>query len=247
MLDLIDRLCAHEDPVVAHRARRLLAGEGEHSRAVRKLREAVGSSVMARRLLTLYRNEPFNLYRKWQGPHWTLYSLAEIGLPPGNQVLLSLRDRVLDWMLGPTFLKAPLTVLYPDQPDRPRRCASMEGNSIWSQLVLGIVDEERAPLLVDRLIRFQWPDGGWNCDKREGARTSSVQETLLPLRGLARWAQAVATREREGRLRAPPTSCSSGACSGGSEMARSSRRTGAVPSTTCTIPSASTTCSARSW
>jgi hypothetical protein len=190
MLDLIDRLCAHKDPVVACRARRLLAGEGEGSRAVRKLREAVGSSVMARRLLTLYRDEPFSPYRKWQGPHWTLYSLAEIGFPPGNPALLPLRDRVLDWMLGRTFLKAPLTVFYPDQPDRPRRCVSMEGNSIWSQLVLGIVDDERAPLLVDRLIRFQWPDGGWNCDKREGARTSSVQETLLPLRGLARWAQA---------------------------------------------------------
>ena len=134
--------------------------------------------------------ERFNPYRKWQGPHWTLYSLAEIGYPAGDEVLLPLRQRVLDWMFAPAFLKAPSTAIYPDQPERPRRCASMEGNTIWSQLVLGIVDEERVPLLVDRLITFQWPDGGWNCDKRTGARTSSVQETLLPLRGLAYWSRA---------------------------------------------------------
>lgn len=66
----------------------------------------------------------------------------------------------------------------------------MEGNTIWSQLVLGIVDDDHVPALVDRLIAFQWPDGGWNCDKRRDARVSSVQETLLPLRGLALWSRA---------------------------------------------------------
>jgi hypothetical protein len=134
--------------------------------------------------------ERFNPYRKWQGPHWTLYSLAEIRFPVGEEALLPLRERVLDWMFAPAFLKPPSTSVYPDQPERPRHCASMEGTTIWSQLSLGIVDEKRVPLLVDRLVAFQWPDGGWNCDKRPSARTSSVQETLLPLRGLSRWARA---------------------------------------------------------
>jgi hypothetical protein len=93
-------------------------------------------------------------------------------------------------MFSPAFLKPPSTAIYPDQPERPRRCASMEGNAIWSQLELGIVDESRVPLLADRLLAMQWPDGGWNCDKRRGARTSSVQETLIPLRGLAAWHRA---------------------------------------------------------
>jgi hypothetical protein len=145
---------------------------------------------MARRLLKGLRGERFNPYRKWQGPHWTLYSLAEIGYPMGDERLLPLRERVLDWMFAPAFQKAPSTLVFPDQPERPRRCASMEGNTIWAQLLLGIVDEQRVPMLVDRLIAMQWPDGGWNCDKRPGARTSSVQETLLPLRGLACWARA---------------------------------------------------------
>jgi len=189
-MTLTDSLCAHENPVVAYRARRLLGGEPEGSPAMRQLRRAIGTSEMAKGLLRALHGERLNPYRKWQGPHWTLYSLAEIGFPAGEERLLPLRRRVMDWMFAPAFLKPPCTVCFPDQPQQPRRCASMEGNAIWSQLVLGIVDEERVPLLVDRLVAFQWPDGGWNCDKRPGARTSSVQETLLPLRGLACWHRA---------------------------------------------------------
>lgn len=187
---LTDSLCAHENPAVAYRARRLLAGEPESSPALCNLRREIGLSEMAKRLLLALEGERFNPYRKWQGPHWTLYSLAEIAFPAGDERLLPLRERVMDWMFAPAFLKPPSTVFLPDQPRRPRRCASMEGNTIWSQLVLGIVDYERVPLLVDRLVAFQWPDGGWNCDKRPGAHTSSVQETLLPLRGLANWYRA---------------------------------------------------------
>ena len=38
--------------------------------------------------------------------------------------------------------------------------------------------------LIDRLIQFQWPDGGWNCDKKRSAKNSSYHESLLPLRAL---------------------------------------------------------------
>jgi hypothetical protein len=157
---------------------------------MRKLRRAIGGSKMATRLLMALHGERFNPYRKWQGPHWTLYSLAEIGFPAGDRRLLPLRQRVMDWMFAPAFLKPPSTMVLPDQPKRPRHCASMEGNTIWSQLLLGIVDETHVPVLVDRLLAFQWPDGGWNCDKRPGACVSSVQETLIPLRGLAAWSRA---------------------------------------------------------
>lgn len=200
-MPLVDSLCSHENPVVAYRARRLLAGESDRSPALRRLRRAIGTSSMAQRLLMGLRTERFNPYRKWQGPHWTLYSLAEIGFPAGDKALLPLRQRVLDWMFAPAFLKPPSTTIYAGLPERPRRCASMEGNTIWSQLILGIVDEVRVPLLVDRLIAFQWPDGGWNCDKRLAAHTSSVQETLLPLRGLAHWARATGDTRARGAAR----------------------------------------------
>ncbi|MEI6622653.1 MAG: hypothetical protein WCP28_12175 [Actinomycetes bacterium] len=80
------------------------------------------------------------------------------------------------------------------QLDRVRRCASQEGLAIWYSLELGLADG-RVEELVQRLLSFQWPDGGWNCDKRPSARTSSVQETLLPLRGLVRFARELPSAE----------------------------------------------------
>ena len=113
----------------------MLAGESERSPAMRKLRRSIGESEKAQRLLMGLHGERFNPYRNWQGPHWTLYSLAEIGFPAGDQRTLPLRQRVMDWMFAPAFLKAPSTVVLPGQPKRPRHCASMEGNTIWSHLV----------------------------------------------------------------------------------------------------------------
>jgi hypothetical protein len=42
---------------------------------------------------------------------------------------------------------------------------------------------------AERLLHWQWPDGGWNCDRRPAAHTSSFEETLLALRGLAVYGQ----------------------------------------------------------
>ncbi|MFN0245620.1 MAG: hypothetical protein ACKV2T_01845 [Kofleriaceae bacterium] len=50
-MTLADSLCAHKDPVVAYRARRLLGGESEQSAAMRRLRRSIGASKMAQRLL----------------------------------------------------------------------------------------------------------------------------------------------------------------------------------------------------
>jgi hypothetical protein len=50
---------------------------------------------------------------------------------------------------------------------------------------LGLADE-RCASLAGLLLQWQWPDDGWNCDRRPAATTSSFHETLLPMRGL--WA-----------------------------------------------------------
>src|SRR5437762_7040121 len=71
-----------------------------------------------------------------------------------------------------------------------RMCASMEGNAIYTLLKLGLADE-RVDSLVERLLGWQWPDGGWNCDKKPGAHVSSFNETLIPLRGLAWYSRSV--------------------------------------------------------
>ena len=46
----------------------------------------------------------------------------------------------------------------------------------------------RTEELAARLIKWQWVDGGWNCDKRPEAAKSSFFESLIPLRGLTWYA-----------------------------------------------------------
>src|SRR5881296_3748551 len=62
------------------------------------------------------------------------------------------------------------------------------GNALYFCTKLGIADG-RADSLVERLLHWQWPDGGWNCDRHPEADTSSFMETLLPMLGLAVYAR----------------------------------------------------------
>ena len=126
-------------------------------------------------------------YKKWQGPHWTLYSLAAIGHPRGDASLGPMLQQVHRWLFSREHARPPSTTVLPGQADRVRSCASMEGNAIWYSLRLGLADES-TDVLAMRIMARQWPDGGWNCDRRPQARSSSVQETLLPLRGLGLYA-----------------------------------------------------------
>ena len=187
---IVDRLLASCDPTVVFKTRREVLGEPEFDLA--DLRRSISDTERARQLLAHRRPDgtiATNPYTKWQGPHWTMVLLALIDYPPGDNDLASMRDQVYEWMLSPEHMQFPRTVFYDDQPERVRRCASMEGNAIWYSLVLGLEDD-RTKLLVDRLIDLQWPDGGWNCDKRRPARTSSFMETLIPLRGLFAYGRA---------------------------------------------------------
>jgi hypothetical protein len=49
--------------------------------------------------------------------------------------------------------------------------------------------------LVDSLVEWQWPDGGWNCDRRPEADHSSVNESLSTLWGLVEYQRATEDRE----------------------------------------------------
>ncbi len=203
-----DDLLTSPDPAISYRAHRRLAGASEDDPDQQRRRRLVARSENVRRMLTGRRPDgtigygdprrqrelaaagrAAGAYRKWQGPHWTLACLAELGYPPGDASLRPVVDQVLAWLLAPRHLQPPSTQVFPGQADRVRRCASMEGLALWYLHELGLADH-RVDVLADRLVGWQWPDGGWNCDKNPAARTSSVQETLLPLRGLALHARA---------------------------------------------------------
>jgi hypothetical protein len=69
----------------------------------------------------------------------------------------------MSWLFSPDYLRRSGRV-----HRLPTLHASIDGNAIWSGLVLGISDERTQPL-VQRLLETQWPDGGWNCDRRPAA------------------------------------------------------------------------------
>jgi hypothetical protein len=66
----------------------------------------------------------------------------------------------------------------------------MDGNAAWAAIRLGLASDARVATIVERLVEWQWPDGGWNCDKRPAAAHASFNESLPPLRALAAYARS---------------------------------------------------------
>lgn len=151
-----------------------LLSEQPGSPRMARLRCAIGECERARRLLAARGADlDTHVYRKRQGPHWTLYSLALIDYPPGDRSLLTMRDRVYEWLLESAHLRFPRSLAIPGQDDRFRRCASQEGNAIWYSLRLAI-DDERTRELVARLIRWQLPDGGFPVEKATAQTSDAI-------------------------------------------------------------------------
>jgi hypothetical protein len=124
-------------------------------------------------------------YAKWTGAHWRLVSLVELGVPPGERRAAAAANTVLDWLTGDGHRKRVPTIA-----GRVRRCASQEGNALAVCTRLGLAGDARVELLARSLVEWQWPDGGWNCDRRETAWRSSFNESLAPMWGLHEYARA---------------------------------------------------------
>ena len=198
----IPALLKSPEPSIRWKTRVHVLGEDPGARSIRSLREEIRRSPRVRALLSR-RHElgrpgtRRQVYYKWQGLHWVLASLADLGYPEGDESLHPLRDRVLELWLGPgyfqEFVARTQAAAYrgrgvPLMRDRYRRCGSQQGNALYSLVTLGIADE-RAHSLAERLMHWQWPDGGWNCDRHPEAATSSFNETLLPMLGLSVYAR----------------------------------------------------------
>lgn len=139
--------------------------------------------------------EDLHPYKKWQGAHWRVISLVELGVRSHPQALAML-DRTLAWLTN-----AQRAQRAPVVEGRVRHCASQEGNGLLAASRLG--EGRAASVLAERLVAWQWPDGGWNCDSRSAAAHSSFHETVWPLRGLVAYDAAVGdTAAREAARRA---------------------------------------------
>lgn len=122
-------------------------------------------------------------YAKWTGAHWRLVQLADTGVPVPAERLHPGVESVLGWLVP--GLEPVLTVA-----GVARRHGSIEGNAVYALTRLGYADDPRTRMLVDALLAWQWPDGGWNCDRHPHARRSSFHESAVPALGLATYAAA---------------------------------------------------------
>jgi hypothetical protein len=193
----MNRLLSSTEPSIRWKYLVNAAGLSPDSAEAGREREAIRTSERVQKLLSQRGPDgriPGSSYTKWTGAHWVLADLADMGYPPGNESLLPLRDQVYECWLSPSHTrenvveKETKSSIYaggvPIIRGRARRCASQEGNALFSTLLLGLADK-RADRLAENLVRWQWPDGGWNCDKNPEADTSSFMESLIPLRALA--------------------------------------------------------------
>jgi len=189
---VVDALLASEEPSIRFLTRRDVLGEDTMSAGLRREQNNITRSARAAALLAGQARRAPGTYAKWHGAHWVALALAELGHPGGGERISALVDEVLDHWTAPRYLRdvevtsrsLPKDAV-PVIAGKARRCGSQHGAALLVAARLGDPGGERADLIARRLREWQWPDGGWNCDRRPSARTSSVNETLLPLRGLA--------------------------------------------------------------
>jgi hypothetical protein len=124
-------------------------------------------------------------YQKWTGAHWRLVSLVELGIPAGEPRARAAANQVLAWLNGRSHRERIQRI-----DGRTRRCASQEGNALAVCSRLGLAADPRVQFLAESLIEWQWPDGGWNCDKNPDAQHSSFYESLAPFWGLIEYYHA---------------------------------------------------------
>jgi len=194
MDEVVNRLLKSEEPAVRYKVRVGVLGEDPESRGIKRLRKEIQGSPRAQALLSERLADgtlPHGAYSKWRGAHWVLTLLADLGYPTGDKSLLAMVDQGRSWALS---LNAQ------DIEGRPRRCASQEGNALLYLIRLGVVDG-RCDALAGKLLAYQWPDGGWNCDKRPEACHASFHESLIPTRALNVYAQLTGSRKAKAAVR----------------------------------------------
>jgi len=194
----IATLLESTEPSIRWKVRVGVLGESAQSKAVRALREEIRASARVRALLARRDSQgrlqaKRGVYDKWQGAHWILASLADLGYPEEDSDLIPMRDQVLDCWLSREFYEefeatgkhdAYKKTGVPIILGRPRRCASQQGYALYYLITLGLTDE-RAHHLAERLLHWQWADGGWNCDKKPAAAKSTFIHTIHCMRALS--------------------------------------------------------------
>ena len=134
---ILHELLEWPDPLVTYSTRLRILDEDPDSVEMLSLAEKTRECATVNSLLSGCDTSgriPLDAYKKWNGPHWVLYVLAEAGYPAGDDRLETLAgqdvewvnsDRRLGWVERRTRMAGGTLV---------RACASMEGAVILSLL-----------------------------------------------------------------------------------------------------------------
>ncbi len=187
MDQIITTLLQLPNPVIQYRLRLLVLEDNPFSDEMRRLQHALRGSELVRQLLS-ERDEKGKIqidpYKKWNGAHWVLNTLSDLFYPPGDENLQPLAEQDYDWIFSDRRMHWVNRKTQMANGNQTRACGSMEGSTLFAMIRLGFLDE-RCDQLAERLLAWQWPDGGWNCVADPAARNSSFMETLIPLRALS--------------------------------------------------------------
>jgi hypothetical protein len=192
---VIDWLLDPAYPAVRRLTMLRLLGRGADDHEVRALDRTLADDPWVRRLLVGEWRESaegrvrVHPYKKWGGAHWRLVALAELGVttatPGAGPAIEEAFDQVIDWLLSQAHIRA-----VPHLHGLYRRCGSQEGNALWAAATIGLGSPDQRRALAVNLMRWEWPDGGWNCDRHREAHHSSFNESFAPLRGLVAYRSA---------------------------------------------------------
>jgi len=120
-------------------------------------------------------SKPF--FDAWTATHFSLQTLRELGLDPGDpraRGAVSLVRENVRW----------------DATDAPYFDGETEPCINGMALAIGAYFGEDVDGIVDRLMTEALEDGGWNCWAEYGAKVSSFHTTICVLEGLAAWESA---------------------------------------------------------
>jgi hypothetical protein len=188
-----DWLIASDEPVIRYRTGTWLMGRSEGHSAVRRDRSQIPQGPIVSTLLD-FPGPAISPYRKWTGLHWRLVSLADFALPVDATDVRARLDtaigRELSWIANPRHLDA-----IPKIDGLYRADASIEGNAVFAASRMGYARDLRTRRLVAKLLEWQWPDGGWNCDRRSSGYRSSFHESWATALGLSAYHDATADGE----------------------------------------------------
>ena len=182
MQSIIESLLSSPEASIRYQTRHYLLDANPASDEMRQRQDEIRTSPRVQTLLSERLPDgtiPRRPYNKWLGTHWVFTILAELHYPPGDTTLQPMVEQEMEMILNIEEINIA---------GKNRNCASITAFALWSLLILGLADE-RCEKMAERLLAWQWPDGGWNCDKRPDVNRSSFMESLTPLRALTRYAR----------------------------------------------------------